>query len=275
MAEAPAPHERHHPLAIRWPTVLTLTGVWLYMFGWANLADTLGCTISACYFASLIFLLAWADTEAAFYRRHAFVFQYLERGGLLAQVLTRRALIVIWQGTKSVFVALFLVVATLRLEWSQWLLLLTDAILLGPLIALVYWLLGGEVRQVYRAAIARRWANRINSLLLWCALTLHWYYSPQPNYTGLTWEEVVAFSAAQPQASCDVVAMLARVGEVGEAYMLWGAQTLLGSLQHEQASLVWLGFVATFGAFFLLSWAYGSVLIGTLARPGRLWLNRR
>ncbi|MEA3275572.1 MAG: hypothetical protein U9Q81_09865 [Pseudomonadota bacterium] len=246
--------------------------VWCALLGWHVTADRLDCTAAALSLALVTALLTLSGTETAFYRRRAFVRLYLRSGGLLFRLLSRKALMLFWQAAKSLLLGLFLLIATLTLDTAQWLLLLADLLVLALVLTALSTMLEGELQEDYREPVVRHWAMRLNAVLLWLAAALLLYISPQENYSDLRWEEVVAFSAAQPTVGCDALALLARLGAVGEALALWSAQHLLGSLREPtQVLMAWAAFLAAFGASFLLAWAYSRALVGVLARPWAVW----
>jgi hypothetical protein len=246
--------------------------VWGTMLGWHLTADWLGCPVAAVLLALTAGLMALSGTEVAFYRRLAFLSHYLESQGRLFRLLGRRVLILIRQGIKSLFLAFLLLIGALSFDWPQWLLLLADVLLLTALLAAFSSLLEDEVREPYRLPMARHWAGRVNAVLLWIAWALLMYFSPQENYAGLRWEEVIAYSAHEPVVDCDALAVLTRIGAVGQALALWFAQNQFSGLQDPDHLLAaWAAFVAAFGASFLIVWAYSRALLGPLARPWAVW----
>ena len=246
--------------------------VWGALLGWGLTADRLECAVTAVPIALAAGLIALVGMEVAFYRRHAFLRHYLIPEGFLFRVLGRRVLIFVRQGIKSLLLAFMLLIGVLGMDWPQWLLLLADVFMLAALLALFSSLFSGEVREPYRLPMARHWAGRINALLLWLAWALLIYYSPQENYAGLSWEQVVAHSAHESRVGCDALAVLANLGATGEALVLWFAQNQFSGLRDPDHLLTaWAAFVATFGASFVLVLAYTRVLIGALARPWCVW----
>ena len=246
--------------------------VWGALLGWGLTADRLECTVAAVPIALAAGLIALSGMEVAFYRRHAFLRHFLVPEGLLFRVLGRRVLILLRQGIKSLLVAFVLLIAALGFEWTQWLLLLADIALLTTLLAIFSSLFEGEVREPYRLPMARHWAGKINAVLLWLAWALLMYYTPQENYAGLSWEDVVAHSANESRVGCDALAVVANMGATGEALALWFAQNQFSGLTDPDHLLTaWAAFVAAFGASFLLVWAYSRVLVGALARPWCVW----
>lgn len=245
--------------------------VWGLLTLWGVTAERLGCAAAALVLAVIAALLALAATEAAYQRRHAFVSQYLAPGGLLSALLSRRVLLTAFHGASSVILAFFLLIAALGFDPSRWALLLADAVLMALLLGALSSLLAGEVREVYREALARQWAARLNAIALWLAWAAAMLFTPREDFSGLRWEEVIAYSAATTPAGCDALALSARLGAVAEALSLWAAQHLFASLrQPGQVLAAWLAFLAAFGASFLVAWAYSRALTGVLARPWRI-----
>ena len=214
--------------------------VWCILFGWHLIAPWLGCLASAVVLALAAGLLMSSGTEVAFSRRRVFVSHYLETGGLLFRLLSRRTLILITQGVKALALGLFLLVSVLRLDQTQWLLLLADVLVIAFLLTGFFSILSGEVRNELRGPMVRHWAARVNATLLWLSLVLLMFFSPQVNYSHLRWEEVLAFSAAQPAVGCNSIAVLARFAAVGEALGLWSTQHLFADLrQPAQVFTAW------------------------------------
>lgn len=242
------------------------------LLGWHLTADRLGCAMVAVLLASVTVLLALSGIEVAFYRRYAFLRLYLVPDGILFRLLGRRILIIIRQVVKSLLLAFLLLIAALRFDWPQWLLLLADVFLVTALLAVFSSRLVGEIRQPYRDPMARHWSGRVNAALLWIAWAFLTYYSPQENYLGLRWEEVVAHSAHQTAIGCDLLSTLSALAATGEGLALWFAQNQLSGLQNPDHSLAgWSVFILVFGASFLVFFAYGRALVGTLARPWGVW----
>lgn len=241
--------------------------VWAVLLGWALTADRLSCPLATLVLAAAAGLIARYGVEAALVRRRAFVGQYLVAGGRLYRLLTGRALVLSRQGAKGLVLGLLLLVGALGLEPVQWVLLLVDVALFAFLVAVLGQLLERQVRREYLGPLARSWATRLNAVLLWIAWLTLMFSTPQANYAGLRWEEVLALAAAQPAVACEAVAIPARLAAVSSALTLWSAQHLFAGL-HEATHvlLAWGVFLAAFGASFLLALAYSSALAGVLAR---------
>jgi hypothetical protein len=248
--------------------VVSMLLVWGALLGWHLSADGWGCIPAAMLLALLAALMALAGTEAAFYRRHAFLRHYLEPDGRLFGLLRRRLLILIRQGIVSLALALFLLIGALGFGESQWLLLLADIVLLTVLQSLFSSLLAGEVREPYPAPMARQWAERVNGVLLWLAWSLLMFFSPHADYAGLRWEEVVAHSAHATSVGCDALAVSARLAAAGQSLALWGAQHLFRGLQEPvQLLMAWVAFLTAFGASYFVARAFSRALSGVSARP--------
>lgn len=242
--------------------------VWVGLLGWGSAADRLPCPIAALALASLAGLIARSGVESALVRRHAFAGQYLVPGGLLYRLLTGRVLILIRQGAQGLVLGLLLLAGALVLAPAEWGLLLADAVLFAALVAGLTRLLRRQVHVAYRQALARYWAVRLNAVLLWLAWVALMAFTPQVNYAGLRWEEVLAVAAGEPAVACDPVAVLARIGTVSSALGLWAAQHLLGGLRDPmQLLLAWTVFLGAFGASLVLAVAYSRALAGVPARP--------
>lgn len=239
---------------------------------WQQFADVAPCAVAAALVAALAFAVGAAGLEAAVQRRHAFAAQYLAAGGRLFRLLRPGALVVLWQATKAVVLAAVLVVNALLLEPWQGGLLLADALLVAALVHATARALAGEVRDPYVPVLARRWAVRVNALVVWAALVVGLFYTPQANLAALRWEEVVALAAGQLEVACAPIGVLARLAAVGGSLALWGAQNLFADLGDAQETLAaWLVFLAAFGTSFLHAWALSLALAGVSATPWRAW----
>lgn len=271
MSQDPTQAPGHGP----WP-LAAMTGVWLLLALWSGLADHLGCGIALVPILLLWGLILLAGGEAALLRRHLFIRACLEPGGRLARWLDRRSLLFLWQGLKALALALVLVITLPLLQAPQWLLLLADILLLGILLWFLGWLLRGEAMERYQAALARAWAQRVNAVLLWLGLLLSLLFTPRHDYGSLVLTEAMRHGAAQVQLDCDALAVLARAGAILESALWWSAQRLFSGLEGlPMALLAWLGFLALFGASFLVAWAWSRVLGGVLARPWHLVAGSR
>jgi hypothetical protein len=245
------------------------------LYGWDLAAPRLDCLAAALCLVPAAGLIMLSGTEAAFFRRCAFLGRYLEAGGVLYRLLSRRILILIVQFVKSFLLGVVLLVGALGLSQSQWLLLLADvAVLIAVWLGLSS-LLKGEIQEAYRGPMTRHWAARSTATLLWLGLVALMFISPQENYAGLRWEEVLAYVAAQPTVGCDDMAVLTRLAAIWQALGLWAAQHLFAGLhQPAQAAAAWIFFAFAFGASFLFAWSYSLALTGLVAWPWAVWQPR-
>ncbi len=249
-----------------------LSLVWTGLLAWDLAAERLGCGAAAVAIALLAGLLMLSGTETAFYRRRALLDHYLQREGMLFRLLSRRVLILARQLFKSVLLALVLLIAVLSFDRAQWVLLAADVPLLVGLLAALAAFLDREVRSPYRGPLTRHWAVRVNAMALWLTWMLLLFFTPQENYTGLRWEEVLAYGAARPEVACDALAMLARAASVADALGLRSAEHLFADLKDQvQLLTAWAVFIASFGASFVIAWVYSLALTGVLARPWDVW----
>ncbi|HEY9150749.1 MAG TPA: hypothetical protein VIQ75_08105 [Gammaproteobacteria bacterium] len=247
-----------------------MAGVWLVLALWTTLAGRLGCAATLPLILALWVLIFLAGYETALLRRHLFIRACLQPRGLLARWLDRRLLLYVWQGVKALALALFLVVALLLLNPSQWVFLLFDILVLGALLWLLNRLLRNEVIVQYQAALARAWARRINAVFLWLGLLVSLLFTARDDYYAVGFSEALRHGAARVELGCDALAILARTGAVLETASWWTAQQLFAGLEGMSVTLAWVGFLAVFGLSFLLAWAYSGVLGGVMARPWRL-----
>ncbi len=251
---------------------VALGALWFGLVAWDLAAPRLGCSPSGLVLLALTVVLGLSATEVAFYRRRAFLAQYLNPQGWLFRLLRRRSLIMLWQGVKSMALSLVLLVSSIGFDTLVWVILLADVLLVAVLTAGFSAFLGRQVKPLYQAPMIRHWALRTNALLLWGALALGQFYSAHSNYTGLHWQDVVRFSIAQVDLGCDVLAALVRLEAAGSALTLWAGQTLVaGPEQTKQLVIVWLVLIASAGVSFLTAWSYSRALMGTMSRPWRVW----
>lgn len=250
--------------------VIRMLAVWGGLLLWQWASDRLGCMGSALFLVPLWAVLTLAASEVALFRRFAFINQYLRAEAVLARLLRRKIVLLLWQATKTLFLALVLLVSVVFLDQAQWLVLLTDTLLMAALLSLFAWMLDDELNPAYREFLSRHWAHWVNALLLWISLVLVMFHTAHENYTGMSWQEVVHLSASNVTLTCDELALLGRVNAVLEGLLWWSAQNFLHELEHPaQLIIAWLAFIAFFGASFLIAWTYSRALVGVLSRP---WL---
>ena len=159
-------------LSVRRP-LINLAGMiilWCGLPAWRALAQLLDCWAAGAIVCALAALMALSATEVAFYRRHAFVNHYLAPAGRLARLLSHRTVMVLWQGAKSLLLAMLLLIGVLCLSRAEWLALLADVLVMAGLAGALSGLLRPELRAIYRAPMARHAALRANAALLWLAL---------------------------------------------------------------------------------------------------------
>lgn len=255
--------------------IISLLSVWGILLLWHGTADRIGCFASALFLVPLWIVLTLAASEAALIRRYAFIAQYLRTEGLLARLLRRKIMLLLWQAVKSLFLALVLLVSSAFLDLVQWLVLLADTLLMAVLISVFSRILHKELKPGYLGFLGRHSAHWVNALLLWLCLVLVTFYTAHENYTGMSWQEAMHSSVSKVGMACDELALLGRINAAGEALMWWGAQNYLQALQSPaQLILAWLAFLAMFGVSFLIAWAYSRALIGVLSRPWAIDPNR-
>jgi len=244
---------------------------WLAAWHWAS--PRIGCTVSAMFLLGIWGAMVSSSYEWALLRRLGFVAHYLKSGGVLARWLIRRALLLIWCALKNLPVALILFTATLSLSSAEWLVLAADVLLLLLILITMDRLFDHEAAAVYARPLARLWAHRINAAALWVALVAVNFYTPHPDYRGMSWDVVAHTAADQVDCGCDVAATLGRFDSVGQSLAWWAAEYFLSSLaDSRERYAAWLIFLATFGISFLVAWSYSRALIGVMARPWHIEL---
>lgn len=257
------------PWVLHWQ-VAAMLAIWLLLAASTGLADRLGCTAGIVQVMVVWGLVFLAGTETVLLRRHLFIHACLETRGLVARWLGRRLFLVSWQALKALVLTLVLVTTLFLLRPPQWLLLLLDILLFTALVWLLNRLLRGEVKEVYRAALVRAWAHRVNAVLLWLGLLVSLLFTARHDYGAMGFPEAVRHGAAQVSLGCDALAVLARAAAVLETTLWWTAQRLFSGLEAPPlALLAWLGFIAAFGVSFLVAWSWSRLLGGVLARPWR------
>jgi len=248
---------------------MLVLGGGLYL--WPPVSSHLDCTASVLYIVPFWVAGILAGIETACLKRYVFMSQYLSSAGRLTRLLRPGALLMAWHSLKGLFLILLLMVGSLTLDSLQRQLLLADLLLLPLLLLGISRLLRGEVRDHLNSALARLWTQWVNTLSVWITLMWVTWFTAHTDYTGLPWQEVVRFSAAEVTAGCDALAFLARIETISGALALWGAQNLFSGLERpDQVLMAWAIFTASFGVSFLVAWIYSRVLIGAWAQPWRL-----
>lgn len=250
--------------------LLGMLAVWGCLIGWSSAAAAIGCRGGALLLLPLWVLMTLSGIEWPWTRRTVFVQQYLEAKGVLARWMRRRSLLLIWQGLKSLALALVLLVSVLAFDAAEWLVLAADILLLAVLVFLADWALHGQLKTWCAGVVTRQWVHRTNALLLWLALLTLLFFGAHEDYHEMRLAEVVRFSATQVAVGCDALAVLARLSAVSEAVLWWSAQNLFaGLVDPGQVVIAWAAFLAAFGASFVTAWGYSRALVGVLARPWR------
>lgn len=256
--------------------IAPMSAIWCGLLAWQWAASRLGCIASVLCVLPLWGILTLAASEVALLRRYAFIAQYLRPQGMLARLLRRKTVLLLWQGTKALFLALVLLVSALLFEGGQWRVLLADIVLMATLVGVIGALLHGEVKPDYSEPLARHWAHWVNAIVLWLTSVVLTFFSAHEDYTGMVWEEVVRFGASKVTVACDALAVLARINAVSEALAWWGAQNVLSGWERPaQVLMAWTAFIASFGVSFLIAWAYSRALAGILSKPWRLVASNR
>jgi hypothetical protein len=244
---------------------------WCLLFSWQQTADRVGCLGCLLFLIPLWLSLMLAASEIALFKRQTFINQYLNPTGILAHFWRRPTLTLIWQSFKALVFSLMLLVSAVLFDPLQWLVLLADIGVMLTLIALMAGWLRRELKPHCLQLLTLHWAQCINAVLLWLSFILILFFSAHENYLGMSWEEAVRYSASRIVVACDALAVLTRINAVSEALMWWVVQNRLNELQHPlQVLIAWLAFIATYGASFVMAWAYSRALSGTLSRPWRI-----
>lgn len=253
------------------PRPLAMVAVPLWLAAWQWSSPLVDCLVGAVFLLGIWSMLTASAYEWALLRRLGFIAHYLRTDGLLARWLMRRTLLLLWNALKNLPAALLLFTAALSLNRAEWLILSADVLFMALVLGLTSRLLDREAAERYARPLARVWAHRINALALWAALVTLSFFSPHPDYRGLSWEPVARAAAGQVDAGCDVVETLGRLDAVGEALTWWAAQNFIGGLTDTGELMVaWLAFIGAFGVSLVLAWSYSRALTGMMSRAWRL-----
>jgi hypothetical protein len=254
------------------PRLLTMATVWGLLLLWFLVGAQAGCLVGLLFLAAMSAILALSGTEVAFYRHRAFLNEFVRPEGWLHGAVRSNIPRLIWELLKAVVLAAFLLISSLAFEPRHWSLLLAAVLLLSLLLPRLFAILDGAAREQYRWVLARRWGTWISTVALWIESLFILIYTPSQNYLGLRWQEVVAYSAAQPTPPCPMVGELSRITAMVDALGTWAIQNFWRALAHLPDALV--ATVALLGIFalsFLLAWTYSRALMGVLARPWVMW----
>lgn len=251
--------------------VLRMFAVWTGLLAWQWGSNQLGCIGSALMIIPFWIILTAALAENSIVRRHTFIAQYLNSQGVLARLLRGKVILLLRQAVKAMIFAILLMINAVFFEVNQWLVLLADIVLLTLIVRFMSHLLSNEVKSDYQIFLAHYWAHWVNTFILWLTLVFMLFYSSHENYTGMSWEQVVHYSASKIDIRCDSLAILARINAVSEALMWWAAQNFLHTLvKPTQTAIAWLALSTWFGMSFLVAWTYSRILTGTLSRSWSL-----
>ena len=254
------------------PRILTMSVVWLLLLVWSLNAQRFGCFVVIGLVLALASILSISGGEMSLIRRRIFIREYLEPGGRLFRVFSRRYLLIASEAFKSLIFAIFLMVSTVGVAISQWSLMFADVLLLGLLLPRFYGAFSGQVREEYRYAAARRLAMWVSVLLLWVESVTSMFFSASENYTGLRWQEVIGYGASAPNVLCPPLADLVSIESSIRALGLWSVQNLARSLNDlPQSLMASLGMLASVALAFLFAYAFSRALIGAVGRPWTAW----
>lgn len=254
------------------PRILTMSLVWLLMLSWSLNAHRWGCAMAVVPVVTLALILGISGGEMGLIRRRAFIREYLEPGGRLFRLFGRRYLLIASEALKSLIFSIVLMVSAVGFTASQWSLMFADVLLLGLLLPRFYGAFGGQIREEYRYAAARRSAMWVSVLLIWIQSVIAMLFSASENYTGLRWQEVIGYGAYTPDVLCQPLADLVSIESAVRALGLWSTQNLARSMSDlPQSLMASLGLLASVALAFVFAYAYSRALIGAVGRPWTAW----
>lgn len=254
------------------PRLVTMAAVWLLMLAWQFSAAHLGCPAALALLGVFTLLILLSGAETALARRRILLRECIDSGGRLHRVLRRRYVLLAVQVLKSGGLAVFLCVSVLGFTVRQWSLLFADVLLMGLLLPRFYLVFKDQVREDYRYAMARRWAVRVSTLLLWSEAMVVLLFSATQDYMGLRWQEVITYAGSAPEVRCGALRDLSVLSAAVEALGHWSVQNLARSLQDlPQALMAFVSLLASAGFALILAYAYSRALIGAVARPWAMW----
>lgn len=254
------------------PRLVTMAAVWLLMLVWQFGAVHLDCPATLALLGVFTLLILFSGAETALARRRILLRECIDSGGRLHRVLRRRWVLLAGQVLKSAGLAVFLMVSVLAFTSRHWSLLFADVLLMGLLLPRLYLLFKDQVREDYRYAVARRWAVRVSTLLLWSEAMLVLLFTATQDYMGLRWQEVITYAGSAPEVRCAALQDLGVLTAAVEALGIWSVENLARNLQDPpQALMASVSLLAAAGFALILAYAYSRALIGAVARPWTMW----
>ncbi|WP_457675028.1 hypothetical protein [Thiolapillus sp.] len=209
--------------------------------------------------AAVSVFMALNMLESALMRRRALAGMYLRPDGLLARLLCRKTVLVIWQLLKAVALGLLLFMETPG--WPSWLwaVLILNLVLLQPAYLGMRRWLSAQVQAGRRNIIARRLLLSLNTGILLLVLAAAQMFLPRADYSRMSWEETSRHAIRTVEVRCEHLAPLARLSALRDALTEWLIQHIP---LHEGMRLgAWLVYFLWSGLVF---WAWSRLVLGGL-----------
>lgn len=193
---------------------------------------------------------------AAYLRPESGAFTLLRGGFLMALV----------QGAVAIVMALYLLLAVLRLEtYSQWLALLCAALALPVAAAIVAGLLRAQVVPDFRDELSLRLALNLLAGALLLYLVWRAFGAQYPDFRGASLEQAVWYAVSNEQSRSPILLTLLEMAAVFDGVQAWLAQRLLPT----PGTSVWqaFGWCIVLAREALFVWSYLLLCRGALALP--------
>lgn len=199
-------------------------------------------------------------------RRRVCLAAYLLPGSGAFRFLRGGLLMALGQGIVAIVMALYLLLAVLRLDtYNQWLGLLCAALILPVAAALVAGILQGHIVPSLREELSLHLALNLLAgalliYLVWQALGVHY-----PDFRGASLEQAVWHAVSGEQARSPRLLTLLEMAAASDGLQAWLAQRLLPA----PGSSVWqaAAWCLVFAREVLFAWSYLLLCRGALALP--------
>jgi len=226
----------------------------------------LGTSVLVVIWTMTSLLLGLGLWQRAKTRRRVWLAAYLQPNSGAFLLLRGGLLMALGQGAIALVLALYLLLAILRLNsYWQWVALLCAALALPAIAALVAHWLRTQVVSIYRAELSLRVAVGILAAVLLVFLIWQAIDAQYPDFRGATLEQALWYSVALEQARSPLLLTLLEIASATEGMHAWLAQHLLptpGASVLQAAA--WFIVLAKEPLFV---WSYLQLCRGALALP--------
>lgn len=239
--------------------VVLTAALWLvYLYGrvLSSPALILVWIISSC----LLSLGLWQRAKT---KRRLWLAAYLLPESGAFRLLRGGLLLALGQGLVAMTMALYLVLAILRLEdYRQWLALLCAALALPVVAAFLARLLRAQVVAVLREELSLRLAQNLLAGALLLYLVWQSFGALYPDFRDTSLEQAVWYAVSSEQARSPLLLMLLEVAAATDALQAWLAQRLMPT----PGSSVWqaAAWCLVLAREVLFVWSYLLMCRGTL-----------